>query len=312
MIFETDVIKKPDCIQDADIVSNIIYEALVDDEPCMIGRLGAFELSVLINYIGILKGINYFDFIKSKQAQFWWQESLIKSLNINAGFFPATHDKISQFCELLFDDIPQVDILGSWLEGENDIKNYLTSATKVHIRLLEPFWSNYTWTKALTGKKVLVVHPFAETILSQYINRDKLFSNASILPTFKSLYVIKAVQPPFDVEDNLFHDWFQALDYMKSVIDKQDYDICLIGCGAYGFHLAAHVKRSSKKAVHLGGALQLLFGIKGKRWEDSNYGVKEWSIPKGSYSNLFNEHWVRPGDRYKPKNAKEVEGACYW
>lgn len=47
-------------------------------------------------------------------------------------------------------------------------------------------------------------------------------------------------------------------------MDKIDYDICLIGCGAYGFPLAAHAKRKGKKAVHLGGALQLLFGIKGK------------------------------------------------
>lgn len=49
---------------------------------------------------------------------------------------------------------------------------------------------------------------------------------------------------------------------MKDEIDKQDYDIALIGCGAYGFPLAAHIKRSGKKAIHLGGALQLLFGIK--------------------------------------------------
>lgn len=49
---------------------------------------------------------------------------------------------------------------------------------------------------------------------------------------------------------------------MKDEIDKRDYDIALIGCGAYGFPLAAHIKRSGKKAVHLGGALQLLFGIK--------------------------------------------------
>jgi hypothetical protein len=99
---------------------------------------------------------------------------------------------------------------------------------------------------------------------------------------------------------------------MKAEIDKQDYDVCLIGCGAYGFHLAAHIKRSGKKAVHLGGSLQLLFGIKGKRWEDPNYGVKEWGIPFGSYSELINRDWVRPGDVYKPKNADKVEGACYW
>ena len=112
--------------------------------------------------------------------------------------------------------------------------------------------------------------------------------------------------------DPRFRDWFEALDYMKTEIDKIDYDICLIGAGAYGFPLAAHVKRRGKKALHLGGALQLLFGIIGSRWEDSNYGVKKWGIPKGKYANLINEHWVRPDEDEKPKNAMAVEGECYW
>lgn len=36
---------------------------------------------------------------------------------------------------------------------------------------------------------------------------------------------------------------------MKSEIDKCDYDVCLIGCGAYGFPLAAHVKHKGKQAI---------------------------------------------------------------
>ena len=87
--------------------------------------------------------------------------------------------------------------------------------------------------------------------------------------------------------------------------------MALIGCGAYGFHLAAHVKRRGKKAVHLGGALQLLFGIKGKRWEDALYGAVTLG-EKGRYPALFNEYWVYPDEHYKPANANQVEGGCYW
>lgn len=130
------------------------------------------------------------------------------------------------------------------------------------------------------------------------------------MPQFQ-LTTIKAIQSLGD-ENTDFKDWFEALDYMKAEIDKVDYDICLIGCGAYGFHLAAHVKRSGKKGFHYGGSLQLLFGIKGKRWEDPNYGVKEWGISHGFYSNLMNDNWIRPGDLNKPKNAQKVEDACYW
>ena len=45
-------------------------------------------------------------------------------------------------------------------------------------------------------------------------------------------------------------------------MNKTDYDICLIDCGAYKFPLAAHAKRQGKKAIHLDGSLQLLSKIK--------------------------------------------------
>jgi hypothetical protein len=308
--FERD--KKPECIQDADLASDVIYEALISDKPCMIARFGSTELTCLMNYIGIKHHRNkYLSYFRGETQAWWWNSKIINQMQNWSGFFPITQNKIEQFCLLMLQDIPEVDVLGSWLVGENNFKDQLISSRKVHFRLLEPFWSDIPWTSALTGKKVLVIHPFADTILNQYLNRGKLFNNCDILPEFKCLNVIQAVQTLGD-GDERFIDWFEALEYMKSEINNLDYDVCLIGCGAYGFHLAAHVKRNGKKAVHLGGALQLLFGIKGKRWEDPNYGVKEWGIPVGSYSDLMNEYWVRPGDVYKPKNANKVEGACYW
>lgn len=309
--FVAKVLKKPECDQDSDSVSKKIYDALNDDEPCMIARFGSTELTCLGNYIGVKQNNNnYFKFITGRVKRWWWEPNIMNQMQQNSGFYPPTIEKLEQFCELMLKDIPQVDILGSWIAEENDFHSYL-NASKVHLRLLEPFWSKIPWTKVLEGKKILVVHPFSETIMNQYKNRKILFNDKEILPSFKSLKVIKAVQS-IGEGDNRFDDWFQALEYMKSEIDKQDYDVCLIGAGAYGFSLAAHVKRSGNKSVHLGGALQLLFGIKGSRWEDPNYGVKEWGIPYASYSNLFNENWVRPNDKEKPKSANQVEGACYW
>ncbi len=95
---------------------------------------------------------------------------------------------------------------------------------------------------------------------------------------------------------------------MKAQMDDTDYDVCLIGCGAYAFPLAAHAKRQGKQAVHLGGSLQLLFGIKGKRWTEQ-YGTDP---AKNPYLKLFNEHWVFPSADEKPKNASAIEDACYW
>jgi hypothetical protein len=300
----------PECEQNPEKTSQIIYNFLMSDGPCMIARFGSTELLCLKNYLSVKnnKG-KYFDYIKGNVQAWWWEENIINQMQQWSGFFPANEEKIEQFCELMLHDIPEVDILGSWLVDERLFEKELKNTQKVHLRLLEPYWAENHWSRALEGKKVLVVHPFAKDIELQYEKRELLFKN-NILPSFQ-LTTIQAVQSLAD-ERTEFKDWFEALDYMKAEIDKVDYDICLIGCGAYGFPLAAHVKRMGKKGFHYGGALQLLFGIRGKRWEDPNYGVKQWGIPYGFYSNLMNEHWIRPGNTAMPKNAEVVEGACYW
>ena len=309
--FNVKPLPKPACEQDPDKASQIIYDILMDDKPCMIARFGSNELLTLITYLGIKNSDrNIRNYIKGKSLEWWWNEENLNNMFYVAGFFPRENNSFSLFSELMLSDIGEVDVLGSWLENENYLTNYL-QCDKVQLRLLEPFWTNHPWTPALKGKKVLVVHPFDFLIQKQYENyRHKLFKTNNLLPDFE-LQTLKTVQS-HGGENNNFSSWFEALKWMKNEIDKRDYDVCLIGAGAYGFHLAAHVKRQGKKAVHLGGALQLLFGIRGKRWEDPNYGVKEWGIPAGSYSNLMNEYWKRPGDEFKPANANKVEGACYW
>lgn len=297
---------------DPDKASEIIYNLLIDDKPCMIARFGSTELSAIINYLGVSSDEHsVWKFIRGEQPEWWWNGSIMSQMQQWSGFFPPTEQMLNMFCRMMLEDAKEVNVLGSWIEDENLLTEYIRSANIVHLRLLEPFWSNMPWTRVLAGMRVLVVHPFAETIERQYaLNRRGLFANDDILPEFH-LDTIKAVQS-LGGDGGRFPTWFDALEYMKSEIDSREYDICLIGCGAYGFPLAAHVKRQGKKAVHLGGALQLLFGIKGNRWENPNYGVKEWGILRGSYSSLMNDKWVRPDESMRPKNAQTVEGACYW
>ena len=220
-----------------------------------------------------------------------------------SGFFPARSDKIEQFCELMMQDIPDVDILGSWLYNEIYFQNELQNAQKISLLLLDPFWAANPWSKALEGKKVLVVHPFSNTIEQQYMKRKLLFSD-NLLPEFE-LKTVKAVQS-IAGEPTRFKDWFEALESMKAEIQMHDYDICLIGAGAYGFPLAAHVKRMGKKGFHLGGSLQLLFGIRGKRWDDVNYNSEY------NYASLMNKYWTNPAEEDKPVGGDKVEGGCYW
>lgn len=219
-----------------------------------------------------------------------------------SGFFPADKKALEQFTQLYLNSSSQIDLLGVWnilLQGYL-ADNYVINAQLAELRMFEPYYFENPWTVALRGKRVVVVHPFADTINRQYERREKLFTNQNILPEFK-LRTVKAVQTLAEEHDERFATWFEALDYMYYECMKEDFDIALIGCGAYGYPLAAKLKQAEKQAVHIGGSLQLLFGIKGSRWDEHEI-----------ISKLYNDAWVRPAQTEIIQKADKVEGSCYW
>lgn len=300
------------CIVDSELASEKIYDLLVSDEPCLICRYGSVELNCVLNYLSVIKGgFPVLDYITNKRFQWWWNERSLNEMRTNAGFFPLEISLIEKFCEVMLDASKQIDVLGHWLDQESLLNEYLPSSVeKITLLMLEPYWSKKPWTKALEGKKVVVVHPYAELIEQQYKEkRTLLFKNQDVLPDFE-LRTVKAVQSIGGNCDR-FKNWFEAFDWMKKELDKEPYDFALIGCGAYGLPLAAYSKQTGHKAVHLAGALQLLFGIRGKRWDDPNYGIQEFGV-RNKYKELFNEFWVYPDESFKPKSYKNVENGCYW
>lgn len=298
-------------ITDPDKASELIYNLLASGKPCMIARYGAFELTSVVNYLGVKNAQHScLKYISGKSPQWWWNKRLMKFMQSNAGFFPSTESNLMRFGEMMVEDSKQLDILGSWLPDEETmITDFNLNLTKVTLLSLEPYWSKNPWSRVLEGKKVLVIHPFASLIEQQYKEkRELLFDDKQVLPKF-DLKTIKAVQSLGG--DCEYSDWFEALDSMKKQMDATNYDIVLLGCGAYGFPLAAHAKRMGKQAVHLGGALQLLFGIRGKRWDNPDYGIQEFG-KQNTYKTLFNDSWIYPSASYIPSKAKQVEGGCYW
>lgn len=289
--------------------NKLIHKMLVSDTPCFIGRMGTVEGAIILNYTTvhspesfINKCINY---ITNETRMPWWDEKRpFHDLTNNAGFYSKkgiTVSEVEKFAEIYIEDIPTMDLCGSFEYYERFLP-FSPTCPKVQLETLYPFFVEKPWTEALIGKNILIIHPFKETIISQYNKRKLLFSSTNILPDF-NLKIIKAVQT-LAGEKSPFNDWFEALEYMKSEIDNIDFDIAIIGCGAYGLPLAAYVKRLGKKAIHMGGGTQLLFGIKGKRWEQD--------YKNSCYRDMFNEHWVYPNNSEKPNAAIKVEGGCYW
>lgn len=295
-----------------DKVSGMIYDLLMSDKPCMIARFGDAELELSVNSIFVAdRHHSIIKYITGRQEQWWWNEYFIKTFS--ELFKPITTDYIIMFGKLMIESSEYLDIQAIWgtqYRNLDYIKDKIKDTPKVGLLTLEPYWANNPWTSALKGKKVLVISMFDDLIKKQYEeNRTKLFNNPEILPEFE-LKTMKALSYS-DYTSDKFSSWFDAVQWMKDEIDKIDYDVCLISCGPPGFPIAAHVKKMGKKAVHLGGALQLLFGIKGKRWEDSNYGIEEFGV-QNKYKELFNEYWIRPDEAHTPAISKGIEGGCYW
>lgn len=300
---------QPDPNRDPAFVNKTIYDLLCSNRPCMIGRFGSNEIESTV-FTRNRKHYKYdlINYARGKSDIWWYPDNTINRMYYNAGFFSPTTEQLDRFGEEMMMAMPLLDVLGSWCKEEGFFLEELSNATFVDLELLNPLWGSETipWSLALEGKKVLVVHPFAETIDSQYARRETVHKDSRILPVF-SLTTFKAVQSITGQKPSNFSTWFDALQYMQNEIDKIDYDICIIGCGAYGFLLAAHCKRMGKKAIHLGGATQLLFGIRGKRWEDPNYGFNGMN-----YLSFMTPYWIRPSVKETPEKSCKIEGGCYW
>ena len=195
-----------------------------------------------------------------------------------------------------------IDILGSYQRNERRLEKELHHTVKIDIQsYLAPYLYEIPWTSVLKGKRVLVVSPFTDTIVSQYARRDLLFDNHDVLPEFAELIPLKAVQ---SIAGNTtdYPDWFSALNSMKEQMSSMDYDIALIGCGAYGMHLAVHAKRMGRIGIHTAGWTQMLFGIYGNRWLND----------EPQFKRFINSYWVRPSSDETPQNAQSIENGCYW
>jgi len=274
------------------ISNDLLREAIIEGKPFFMGRHGSNE--ILISTEAILynkKIISNIDIEKYKVSC------------LKCGFNPRNVDDILKFSDLITDSCKQLDIYGTFRMIAEDfyIKTFMPQKTKITYLNMLDFWRyDVPFTYGLKGKKVLVIHPLAETIEDQYRKREYLFENKYVLPEF-SLKTLKAVQTIANSKDDRFENWFEALEYMYNEAMKIDFDVAILGCGAYGMPLSAKLKKAGKVVIYMGGVTQMLFGIKGARWDKD---------PEAS--KLYNNYWVKPLVQDIPQNADQVEERCYW
>lgn len=288
-----------------DKINDAIKDLISKPEPCLVARFGTGELEATLRGLDIVRPWSIprkvLALLSGRIGPFWWDNSIRAGLCNNAGVFPPTPDVMQRFAEQALADVKEVDILGAFDEMPRGFREEsFPQARLLSIHRLEPFWGARPWTAALKGRKVLVIHSMTETIRRQYAKRNMLFSVPETLPAF-DLITYKSVNSAMGLKTE-FNSWFDALEKMKSDISKIDFDIALLGCGAYGMSLGAFIKRDlHRQALHLGGRVQLLFGICGKRWDNDPFFLR-----------LYNKAWTRPLPEDTPDVCARIENGCYW
>lgn len=265
-----------------------LNKRLDSGDPFIAGKIGGTELWAL------------------RSQEFSYSAQIMDSYNqlCNwSGFFsnnPDAAENMQRFTGLLKQSLASIDYLNRWEYSKDEyfVRKYCSKDVK-DIDWLGLEYRGKPIGEILRRRKVLAVTPFDQEVRDQYAIRELVHSD-KYLPEF-SLKTYKAVQTIAGTVDPRFSDWFEALDYMCEGIADMDFDIALVGCGAYSIPICASIKKTGRSAVHLGGDLQLVFGIMGKRWEDDEL-----------INSLRNEHWIYPYESSKPKNLKQVEDGCYW
>ena len=285
-----------------DMSSSAILKCLEGEGSLLISRLGTTETNVLMSM----------EKIKSSKFNF---EPLAIELSNLSGVYPPSLRNLEKFGEIYAECISQVDIMGVrdlpterffWKNEIKALQKYFSGSAMISIEDLFPVHHRIPWTKHLAKRNVLIIHPFKKTIEKQIDYLNLIYPNAQI-PKFSGLVIKPPQLLANSLERAMFEDWFCALEHTSNEIEKKlrehpQIEYALVAAGAMGLPLATKCKQLGLKVIHVGGALQLFFGILGKRWEGSD------NIIDG----VINKHWVRPDKSEAPRDSDLVEDSCYW
>jgi hypothetical protein len=287
-----------------------IQKSLEVEKKMTIGRLGGSEA----RYLGAIYQLKYKKFYGSVLRPLTKLNLEKRRLEISngAGFYFTKESDEFKFLDLYIECLSNVDILGDWGTAFAWIENIGIKHAKfvVPVSATAPWVEKYpyhnrnletkvsSWVASLEGKKVLVVSPFAKSIELQFNIFSKLFSKKK-LPRFE----IQTLLAPMTFQGNNTGglSWFENLYKMQDSMSKLDFDIALVGAGAYSFPLADFAKKMNRIGIHAGGGLQLFFGLLGNRWINSDY----VNIHRNSF-------WKYPSVEETPKSHQAVENSSYW
>jgi hypothetical protein len=252
------------------------------------GRIGGSDFDAVARLISSKRSSFLVNYLGKLESRLKSDRNNVRQLNgffdLNAATFETTFQtyistldqSYGQTDGLLYGGRPLID----HFNGESNRKTFSTGyadalvSAKDHmtyefIEAIHPFFA--TTKDWMAGKKVLVVSPFSRTIELQFSKRDSLFQDFRYpsfdLVTYDTPITYNNAE---DVRNSAISsrtsNWVDELALMKQEIRKLDFDVALLSCGSYAGPLGVEIASQGKKAIYIGGVLNVLFNIFGQRY----------------------------------------------
>lgn len=297
-----------------------IKQSIANNEPIIIGKIGAIELQIIYQTI----------LISRKMLNDYHPQIRYEAIN-TAGMHPPNNNTFSIFTNAYLEAIKEVNVLASWNDNLLQVEEMLwnqfinintnTRPTEikgiVDLTSLESFYTtpDYWWQNLYKNKTILIISPFTKSISKQleYSQRDKVWSgkwnnfwDKSI--NFKYIKFSHPYATLSKKEQEQYPPTFIDVieKYKKEINQIGDFDIAVVGAGCYSISLCSYIKTHTQHtAFHLGGGLQMMFGVYGNRWFQNGN-------PSDFFKEYINEHWIRPSGDEVPEGFRKQENGAYF
>lgn len=281
-----------------------IRAQLLAATPAFVGRIAGIELQVAYH---VHHGLPL-------------PPGMLEELTNNAGIYAPTRESLEAYVQRLLMAYAHCTLIAEWDrngpvyqitgKGQELIQRMVPShrVPRIDALALEPYYAKQVeegWMPALKGKRVLVVHPFVHTLRSQLERHAQPFG-----PKWLEGCTCHVLAPPQTIAGNHhgvdwqthLADFLLRLDHSLETLPRPE--VAFVAAGGYGMLIADELHLRGISVLYIGGALQLFFGIIGRRW---------FTNPTILHAmDEFEDGWTRPLAADQPTGKERVERGCYW
>ena len=275
MLINTKIIR--DDVHDNDYFVNYFTEYMSQDKPFFHSRVGGTDFHTVSEYFMIndnlkqpgwyndriptLKTYNgYFDFNNDLNVFYTYLENMVRCYKNSDNMF---------YCGDLISKIKNNTLIDSDESILNGIANGKTLVDYGYIENVRPFLKSFsTWGE---NKKILIISPLSKSIEYQFKRKDHLYHDYRFpnfeLITYNTKITYNNSSDNHSTLNVTTNNWNEEAQRMAEEIRKIDFDIAFLSCASYSMFLGDFIKHQmGKKAIYIGGILNVFFNIYGGRF----------------------------------------------